>query len=172
MSNFIITTELLKTLNETQSLSLIKRKQRNIENYNYYITPNLSFELFNPKVMFITPKFIVFEYKKHEILNLFALLKLTNEMIKNKLKNYTRLDLKNVYDLYSVTDDTLTIRCSLPQKNNKYLIKNIDMYTNETRVFTLPRKGILLNSVIIDIRNIWEIDDKIGFNLELKLTKN
>lgn len=170
MNNFIITTELLKSLNET--ISLIKRKQRNIENYNYYITPNLSFELFNPKVMFITPKFIVFEYTKHEILGLFTLLKSTNDIIKNKLKNYTRLDLKNVYDLYSITNETLTIRCSLPQKNNKYLIKNIDMYTNETRTFALPRKGILLNSVIIDIRNIWEIDDKIGFNLELKSIKN
>lgn len=172
MSNLIISSEILKKFHEDKSLKLIKRKQKNIDNYNYYITPNLSIELFNPKVFIVTHKYIVFEYKKHEVLNLFSLLQSTNNTILNLLKIYTQTELKTTYNLYSIVDDTITIRCSLPQKNNKYLIDNIDMYTFEKRQFYLPKKGININSVIIDIRNIWETDDKIGYNLELKSIKN
>lgn len=173
MSNtLIVTGEILKKIHEEKTLKFIKRKQKNMDSYNYYITPNLSIELFNPKVMIVTPKYIVFEYKKHEILNLFSLLQYTNNTILNIIKMYTRTDLKTTYNLYSEVDDNITIRCSLPQKNNKYLIDNIDMYTLEKRTFFLPKRDICINRVIIDIRNLWETNDKIGYNLELKSIKN
>lgn len=171
-NSFIITSEILKNFEENKSLKLIKKKQKNVNNYNYYLTPNLSIKLYNPKVLFVTNSYIVFEYKKHDILNLFNLLKHANEMIYKELSLFTRLDIKNVYNLYSIVDESLTIRCSLPQKNKKYLIESIDMYTNEKKQFNIPKKGICVNEVILDIRNVWETDDKIGFNLELKSIKN
>lgn len=171
-SSLVLSSELLNNLRENNNLNLIKRKQKNSNNYNYYITPNISFNLYKPKVLFIDTKFIVFEYKKHDVLNLYYLLKTTNDMIKYKLSYCTRIDLKTIYDIFSVREDVLTIRCYLPQNKGIYNIKFIDSITNETSKFSLPKKGVYLDQVHIDIRNIWEVNDKIGYNLEVRYIKN
>jgi predicted Rdx family selenoprotein len=52
--------------------------------------------------------------------------------------------------------------------NNKFLITSF--FNDVEEDFRPPNVGITYNTVILDIRNIWEKDNHSGFNLELKET--
>ena len=63
---------------------------------------------------------------------------------------------------------------SLDYLRNKYFIK-VELnncYGNEESKFWLPPKNSTYDSVILEIRNMWLNDEKVGFNLELKSIKN
>ena len=143
----------------------MKKYQKDNDNINYYIKPNLSLILYKPKVMIINSKYIVLEFDKAKSIGLLSLLNFINFGFKKRI-NEISVGEKTFYGLYSDLNDTFTIRCSLPNKNGRYHIKYTD--NDEEIQFRLPNKNIILDKVIIDIRNMWERDEKIAFNLELK----
>ena len=89
-----------------------------------------------------------------------------NETIKSK---NSELFNTSIYKLMSeIDDDKFTIRCYLPNIKGKHLIKcYID---NKEETFKLPRVNTVIDNCIIEIRNIWNINNKSGFNIELKST--
>lgn len=167
--SIVLNSQILLELNKNKSLKLDKKYQKNSSNYNFFINPNISIKLYNSKVVDISNNHIVFEYDKKNYLNLFILLKNINENILNLYKKSDSYEDKTIYNLYIDKEDTFTIRCYLPHFKLKYFINHFENETQKS--FNLPRKGCIYDEVIIDIRNLWVKDNKVGFNLELKNTK-
>jgi len=163
--SIILTSDILNDLIVSKNLKIIKKSQKISENSNYYFTPSLGINLYKPKIMFINPKFVVFEFDKYEFYNLFKLLQNINDKLQNKLKNdYSELFNKDIYNIISEQENTFTLRCHLPNKNGKYFIK----FNESTIGFKLPKQNCILDHALIEIRNVWCKDSKYGFNLELK----
>jgi len=78
----IINSDILSSLN----ITILKRSQKVALNHNYYFSPNMALYLYNPKVTFINPKFIVFEFDKRTHLNLLLLIKRLDDTLQNQLK--------------------------------------------------------------------------------------
>ena len=166
----MLNSETLEELKKNKTIILKKKFQKNSLDYNFYINPNIGIKLYNPKVIDVSDNYIVFEYNKKNALNLFILLKNINEYIIDLYKKSDSYELKTLYNLFMDKEDTFTIRCYLPKSKYKY---NIYHYENNNQTnFNLPRKGRIYSEVFIDIRNIWIKNNKVGFNLELKETKN
>jgi len=163
--SIILTSDSLNELISSKTLKIIKKNQKILDNSNYYFTPCLGINLYKPKIIFINPKFVVFEFDKYEFYNLLKLLQNTNDKLQYKLKNeYSELFNKDIYNIISEQENTFTLRCYLPNKNGKYFIK-----CNESSLyFKLPRVNTYLDFAFIEIRNVWCKDSKYGFNLELK----
>lgn len=167
----ILNSEKLYELKSERLISLSKKYQKNSLDYNFYINPNVGIKLYNAKVHEIAKNYVVFSFDKKDYINLFILLKHINEYFIDLYKSSDFHENKTIYDIFVDKQDFFTIRCYLPHVKFKYFIKN---YLNdEETYFTLPRKGVILNEILIDIRNLWikEKDNKVGFNLELKQTK-
>lgn len=166
----ILNSETLLNLKNNKTVILNKKYQKNSSDYNFYINPNIGIKLYNAKVSYITNNFIVFEYNKKDSLNLFILLKNINEYLLDIYKKSDSHESKTLYNLFMDKTDTFTIRCHLPKSKFKYLIYSyIDM---DLINFNLPKQGLIYDEVFIDIRNLWIKNNIVGFNLELKETKN
>jgi hypothetical protein len=71
------------------------------------------------------------------------------------------------YEVFQEQQDTFTIRCYMPHFKNKY---HIETYLRGEKIqFNIPRKNVVLESVYVDVRNIWEKNNKMGYNLEVKV---
>jgi len=70
----IINSEVLSDLINSEQLKVVKKRQQNSDNFNYYFSPSIGLNLWRSKVMIINPKFIVFEFNKIEHMNLHKLL--------------------------------------------------------------------------------------------------
>jgi hypothetical protein len=164
----ILYSNVLKDLVETDTLKILKKSQKVSGNSNYYFTPNLSLELYNPKVMFVTPKFIVLEFDRVKHASLLTLIKGINSTLLYQLrKRYSELYSKNIYDIVSEKESTFTIRCFLPNSSGKYFI-NCTNNQNETLTYKLPRVSSQYDIATVEIRNVWVNGEKSGFNIELK----
>jgi hypothetical protein len=83
-------------------------------------------------------------------------------------KYYSELANENIYSVVSEQENTFTIRCSLPNYKGYY---NIVYELDEVLPFKLPRKGNIIETARVDIRNLWKNNGVLGFNLELKYMK-
>lgn len=164
----ILTSGLLSEL----EIDVFRKRQKNIENSNFYFTPNIGLRLYNAEIMIVNMKYIVFKFDKVKDLNLLTLFRNISKHLQYKLKTRFGLDFsnKNVYDIVSEQDTTYTLRCSLPNYNGKYHIKYHE--DSEPKWFKLPRVGTRYNCITIEIRNIWENDKGFGFNIEIKQIDN
>lgn len=144
---------------------------------NYFFSPNISIKLYNPKITWIENNNISFSFQKYATIENNIIVKNDNISLLDLLRNINTTLLKIFYDykenyghtqnedlpcLFYEKDTHFYIKCNLPNKNGKYFIKTQD------QDFTKPKIGTEYTSVILDIRNIWEINDKVGFRLELK----
>ena len=166
----IINSEVLSELINSEQLKIVKKRQQNVDNFNYYFSPSIGLNLWRSKVMIVNPKFIVFEFNKIEHMNLLILLRdINNKLQKLVKKQNSELFNTDIYNIMSeIDDDKFTIRCYLPNVRGKHLIKcYID---NKEETFKLPRLNTIIDNCIIEIRNIWCINNKSGFNIELKST--
>lgn len=164
----IINSEVLSELINSEQLNIVKKRQRNVDNFNYYFSPSIGLNLWKPKVMIINPKFIVFEFNKVEHMNLLILLRDIDKKLQKLVKNKnSELFNTDIYNLMSeIENDKFTIRCYLPNFKGKHLIKCY--INNNEEIFKLPRVNTIIDNCIIEIRNIWRTDNKSGFNIELK----
>ena len=72
----------------------------------------------------------------------------------------------HTYPLFMERDTTFTIQCFLPKIKNKINVK----YTNEgiESHFKYPNRNCIIDQCEIEIKNIWHLNGKSGFNIELK----
>lgn len=164
----ILNSEILNDLIDTNSLVFQEKFQRT-SGKNYYISPTIGIKIFNAKVSWIDSykKNISFIFSKHENLSLLHFLKSIQQKLIHLYK--TRCyNPQNVSSIYYEKGDYFYVKVYLPNMNNKYNI--ISSFNGEQEPFKIPRVGITYDSIILDIRNIWEKDTAAGFNLELKET--
>ena len=146
---------------------------------NYFFSPNISIKLYNPKVTWVENNNVSFSFEKYVTIENNNVVKTDNITLLDLLRNINTSLLKILYDykenyghtqnknlpcLFYEKDAHFYIKCNLPNKNGKYFIKTLD----PDQYFIKPRIGTEYTSVILDIRNIWEMNDKVGFRLELK----
>lgn len=152
-------------------LVVFRKRQKNIENSNFYFTPNIGMKLYSAEIMIITPKYVVFKFDKVKDLNLLSLFRNINNFLHSKIKyHFGDFFNKNIYPIVSENEDNFTLRCSLPNYNSKYHIKYYE--DDEQKIFKLPKIGTKYACVTLEIRNVWETDKCVGFNIELKEIHN
>jgi hypothetical protein len=162
----ITSSDSLKNLIESGRLSIVRKPQKAIGSFNYFFTPTLSLTLYNPKVMLSNNKFIVLEFDRYRQLSLFTMLKSVHNQLTCYLKRSYVVDCDNCYGIASENESTFTVRCSLPQSGGRY---RIQCETNGVESkFQVPRSGLSLEKVNVEIRNVWYSDSRLGYNLEVK----
>ena len=165
--SLILNSENIYKLCTTRSLVISRKPQKIKGNYNFSISPLLCLRIYNVKVLISDTKYIVLEFDKIENGSLFMLLLKIDKHITEYLKNIFNFpDNITFHSIYSDVDTKFTLRCYLPQTNNKY---NIKYYVdNQEETFQCLHKNSVLKEVIIDVKNIWQNKDRVGYNLELK----
>lgn len=172
----ITSTDQLTELINLQQIKFVRRNQQG-NGSNYYLSPSLMLNIYKPIVYIVTPTYIVFAFDKFHNLTLFHFMKSISYKLLNYLKSCFYIDnSKKLYDFFSQVEKIageplITIRCNLPVIKGKYYIRTIVDGVEDTQ-FCLPRRNAKLESVLIEIKNIWEKDDKLGFNVELREIKN
>lgn len=146
------------------NLNILKKSQK--LGTNYYFTPNIGLQLYNPKVKYNDKKNIVFEFDKWKNMSLYKMLDYINSELLKKYKQSSDTIPETVYNFFNETENTFTIRAFLPYSKGKYDIQVVNK--TECELFKHPRNGAVYDSVIIEIRNIWEQPTRSGFNIELK----
>lgn len=170
-SRIILNSEVINDLIYSNTLSLhIKFKKNNGK--NYFFIPNIGLKLHNPTVSWIDPlkKNISFGFNKCDNLSLSLLnmLRYINDKL-TIIYNNKSMYPKVLSPFFFEKGDLFYIRCYLPNTGKgKYHIESY--FNNIKEDFTIPRLSSTYSTIIIDIRNIWEDDNKSGFNLELKET--
>jgi hypothetical protein len=163
----ILTTDILKKLFEENVLKIIKKQQKNTHYYNYYFSENIGIKLYQCKVLFSNENYIVFEFDKYKNLPLLQLLRNIHNMMMTRLKsmnNYSNDII--IYEPYSETEENFTIRCNILHVKNKYFIECL---LGEMKIpFNIPKKGVVLDTVVIEFKNIWENANRIAYNMEIK----
>lgn len=158
----IKSSETLNELFESREVNVIRKSQKT-EGFNYYFSPILIMKLYNPKVLIVNQKYIVFQFKKYENLSLLNMLRNFSVKLLDFVKRFYLIDAKNVYNIASEQEDVFTIRCSLPSFNK------IDCrFYGENVKFQLPKTQVHIDKVSVIIKNLWESKDRIGYNIELK----
>lgn len=160
----LINSEVLSNL----KVGILRRSQKMECNHNYYFSPNMAMHLYDAKVVFINPKFIVFEFDKSTHLTLLDLMRRLNDKLQTELKkNCSELFDKEIYNIVSEKETSFSIRCFLPTIRGKYNIICKDSDENGL-IFKLPRLDCIFKEITIEIKNVWQTGDKRGFNIELK----
>lgn len=179
--------------NILDNIDIVIFKFTNKNNFkNYFFSPNISIKLYNPKVTWVENNNVSFSFQKYLTIENNTVVKTDNIAFLDLLRNINTSLLKVLYDykenyghtqnknlpcLFYEKDAYFYIKCNLPNKNGKYFIKTQDPDPSQSKAcfglkpdqcFIKPRIGTEYTSVILDIRNIWEINDKVGFRLELK----
>uniref|UniRef100_A0A6C0E4G1 Uncharacterized protein n=1 Tax=viral metagenome TaxID=1070528 RepID=A0A6C0E4G1_9ZZZZ len=168
MSGVIITSTTLKNILEQGQLKVARRKQRNNDDsYNYFISPKLMLEFHNGRVIYAAPTYIVIEYQKLTHIGLLCFLRYVSECFTRLVKPYVSND-KKIYNIYLEKEDTFSIRCHLPKKGSGYTFKVVDSQTKKEISYSTPNKNVIIDYALVDIKNLWESSEKIGFNLEVR----
>ena len=139
----ILTTSILNDMLNNHKLKILKKPQKIENNFNYFFSPKIGFNIYRPDKIYFNEKYITIRIDKKNNIDLHILL----NNIHQKIKNYTNIE--NLYNIFVDKDDYYTIRCILPKKNKFDF--NID-----------------LNTITVEIKNIWQLKDKSGYNLEIK----
>jgi len=162
----------LNDLIESGQLTMIRKAQRDSGSFNYYITPKLTFTLYNATVFIRTPQYIVFQFAKADYLSLLLSLRAIDARLKGYLFWKYGLDKDSFTDHPIASEDPthFTIRCHLPQYKGKYLIQ--EEWEGEAVRFIMPNVGKVYKSVYLEFKNIWENAGRLGYNFELKQIKN
>lgn len=160
--------ETLNKLYNTNSLILSKKWQK--KTLNYYFCPTIGLKLYNPQVSWIDPskKNISFMFNKWENTSLLKLLQFIHDTLTTIYNDSAYSTPSTLAPFFYEKDDKFYIRTYLPQVKGHYGIKST--FDNITGPFYIPRKDCTYNSIIIDFRNIWESDNRAGYNIELKET--
>lgn len=162
----------LNDLIDSGQLTMIRKAQRDTSSFNYYITPKLTFTLYNATVFIRTPQYIVFKFSKTDCLNLLLSLRAIDARLKGYLfwKYGLDKDLFTDHPIASEDETHFTIRCHLPQYKNKYLIH--EEWEGQEVKFMMPNVGKVYKSAYLELKNIWENGKRLGYNIELKQIKN
>jgi len=152
---------------ETGQISIIQKRQK-VSGYNYFLSPNIGFQLYGAKVLSSDPNYLVLGFDIAGHASLFSLLKYVDDKIKDYLKTSYIIESTVFHNLYKHldTERTFSIRCYLPHLGNRYFT---ECTSDGKRVgFNIPRKFATIDSAYVEIRNVWESNNRLGYNIELK----
>lgn len=161
-----IQTQQIQELIENNELYILKKHQKSGDNINYFFTPAIEIKLYKGIVVYRDQKNITLQFDKILNKSLYNMLSNIHDKLSTLLLSKFEINTdKKFYTMISETDTKFSIKCYLPHNYNKYFIKC--SFDNSECLFRLPHLKSELNSVVIKIRNIWETDDKIGYNTEI-----
>lgn len=168
MSRILLNSQVLNDLIATNMLTFQTKFKRG-DGKNYFLIPNVGIKLYNAKVSWIDPskKNLSFCFNRYENLSLLTMLQYIDSRIVATLKDKTSMA-KNVAPFYFVKGDYFYIRCYMPNTQRTGTYNITSYFNNNLEPFDVPRILSVYSAVIIDIRNIWEDNDRAGYNLELK----
>lgn len=150
--------------------NILKKRQLNGDDYNYFFTPGIKMTLYSPKVFYVDEKYIVFEFDRKNA-NLYGMFKKKNEHILSVLRyQCTELIDKEIYNFYTEKENTFVVRVYLPRIKSRQMSYNIKAF-NENHLevaFYKPNKNVIYKSIDVEIKNLWQKKDTYGFNIELK----
>jgi len=157
-----LNTSTLKEMMESGSLTVMVKPQKNNQSgeTNIFFSPSIGLELFNPKVTFVDLKTVVLTFNKSTDINLLIMLRYINKTLLSFLKPN---DKQKVYDIFSESDTTFSLRCHLPSFKGKFSVKYFE--DNEEKRFKYPKLNCTIPFVLIHIKNIWCSNNRYGFNL-------
>lgn len=169
--------------NEIENLTFTRKKQHNNSKYtnivndeNFFLNPLFEIMLKNSTIKELDTKYITLKCSNNDIKKLTFLSKKILERFKSQIL------IQDDCKIFDISNDNGYIRCCLPivwrpyqNKNNKYTILhyNCDFYLNNEKI-TLNSNGIHtinnynIDKVIVEIKNIWKINDKYAFNNVIK----
>lgn len=162
-------TEILKESIKNDVLTLFKKNQKNSNNINYFFSNSISINLYKCNVSYRDAKHITLQFDKIINSSLFNMLSNFHEILSELLiKKFGINENKKFYPIIYETENSskFSIQCYLPQNYNKYFIECT--FDNNECSFKLPHKNSELNFVNVEIRNIWESNNKLGYNIEIK----
>lgn len=149
-------------------LSIIKKPQRKTSGFNYFLSPIIGFVLYKPKVVKSDLNYMVLEFNRIEHATLFLMLQSLDSQIQAYLKRSYIVESEAFHSIIKCTETTFSIRCHLPHLGKKYYIESKS--DGQVVYFVLPRINAEYDCVTVEIRNIWECNNRLGYNVEIKST--
>ncbi|NBP02835.1 MAG: hypothetical protein EBU90_22510 [Proteobacteria bacterium] len=152
----IVDSQEIAAMCEDGRLSINMKPQRNGQGNNYLFNPDIGIICTNVSVIELNTKYVILGLNPTDGADGIRL----GKHLQNYLKrSYYIQETVPFYDLVNKTTDKedYWIRCYLPQFRGK-------------SVFDL-RQSDQLESVTLDIKNVWQLSDKLGFNVEVKCVK-
>jgi hypothetical protein len=136
---------------------------------NYFLSPVPVIYLYKAKVIMVSNSHIVFSFEKADSINLMMMLRSISESISKLVKSRCDVDADDTYMIHSELDSTFTIRCHIPKSGDRYRVSC--MYDGFTKPFRLPRIGAVFDCVGIEIKNLWNKDKRLSYNVDLSYVK-
>ena len=169
-NRILLNGETLNKLYNTNSLILSTKHQKKTDGINYFFCPTIGLKLYNPQVSWVDPskKNLSFSFNKWENSSLLKLLNFIHDTLTTIYNNNAYNGAKVLAPFFFEKDDRFYIRTYLPSVKGHFGIKSI--FNDIQEPFNIPRKDCVYNSIIIEFRNIWESDNRAGYNIELKET--
>ena len=147
------------------NITISSKFQKDGVSLNYFFSPQLCITIYKPRFRIVQNKYVVIEFSKDKHKSLLYMFKGINNYLKGLIPN-TFL----CYDFFSEQEDSFTIRLSLPQTKYKNAIIS-ENKSGEQISFQLPVVNSEPSLITILFKNIWQINSKGGFNIELKHIK-
>jgi hypothetical protein len=164
--SIILSSNVFQELIDHGKLNVVRKTQK-LGGYNYFITPNMGIKLHHGKVIESNSNYIVLQFDKRNALTLMMMMKSINSKLLDYIEGSYALGTVVKYEMFQDKEDTFSVRCFLPHYKNKY---HIETYLKGDKIpWVIPRKNSVLEQVYVDIRNLWHKNEKLGYNLEVKV---
>lgn len=142
----------IKSMCEEGRLSINMKPQRSGQGNNYLFNPELGITFRNVQVIEVNAKYVIFRLSQSDGEDSLCL----GRHLQNYLKrSYFIQDTVPFYNIINKdNNDEYVIRCYLPQLKGKSALP-------------LP-KSEHIDTITLEIKNVWHLPDKLGFNVELR----
>ena len=145
----------IKSMCEEGRLRINMKRQRSGLGTNYLFAPEIGMNFRNVHVNEVHDKYIIFSLNSSDGEDCTRL----GNHLQNYLKrSYVIQDTLPFYNIVNENDNgEFWIRCYLPQLKGKPAIS--------------LQKSEQIETITLEIKNIWHLQDKLGFNIELRCVK-
>ena len=151
----IVNADEIQSMCEEGRLSINMKPQRSGQGNNYLFSPELGVIFRDVHVIEVAAKYVIFGLKQSDGEDSVRL----GEHLQKYLK--TSYCIQATLPFYNIVNDNdnqeFWIRCYLPQVRGKPAIS--------------LQKSEQIESVTLEIKNVWHLPDKLGFNVELRCVK-
>jgi hypothetical protein len=153
------------------TISLIETEQENDKSsVNIYFKPRLLLNVYSCHVQHIVNRNtlnIALDKTLHY--SIIKALENLDYLVSERL-GHERFNSLQKYKPFFDQNNSVLVRCFIPSKLNKYYTLCTETIDNSKKniPFKLPRQGTKLDHVVLEIKNVWIQNNKLGYNFELK----
>jgi hypothetical protein len=144
----------------------ITKKPQKVDGDNYFLSPNIGFRLYGAQVIQNNENYLVLGFDKIRDISLYSMLSYMDKRIRDYLKTSYIIQSDVFHSLFSETESSFTIRCYLPHLGKRYFTECES--DGKQVAFRVPNKFATIDVAYVEIRNVWECRNRLGFNIELK----